>query len=297
VNYNNLLCKYCTLCGMKIRDFYAESLQVSVNCVHRGKGVGNSMANRRNNKNNRNSIGMRMVKRMLGFLILVGVPSVIFINTFQLKTVTFEGLTRYTNDEIQEKIINTELDRNALLLYLKYNYFTDVQIPFIEDIDLILIDNHTITIKVYEKKVIGCVEFLGDYLYFDKDGIIVESMANPLDDIPLVKGLRFNKIILHEKLEVQKAELFDVILNLTQHIEKLDLDIDTIHFNSKYEVTFDIDEIRVYLGKRDTYDEVLGELKNILKEVEGMKMNLYLDKYDKHNKRIIAKPKETESSD
>ena len=240
---------------------------------------------------------MRMVKRMLGFLILVGVPSVIFINTFQLKTVTFEGLTRYTNDEIQEKIINTELDRNALLLYLKYNYFTDVQIPFIEDIDLILIDNHTITIKVYEKKVIGCVEFLGDYLYFDKDGIIVESMANPLDDIPLVKGLRFNKIILHEKLEVQKAELFDVILNLTQHIEKLDLDIDTIHFNSKYEVTFDIDEIRVYLGKRDTYDEVLGELKNILKEVEGMKMNLYLDKYDKHNKRIIAKPKETESSD
>lgn len=234
---------------------------------------------------------------MLGFLILVGVPSVIFINTFQLKTVTFEGLTRYTNDEIQEKIINTELDRNALLLYLKYNYFTDVQIPFIEDIDLILIDNHTITIKVYEKKVIGCVEFLGDYLYFDKDGIIVESMANPLDDIPLVKGLRFNKIILHEKLEVQKAELFDVILNLTQHIEKLDLDIDTIHFNSKYEVTFDIDEIRVYLGKRDTYDEVLGELKNILKEVEGMKMNLYLDKYDKHNKRIIAKPKETESSD
>lgn len=255
------------------------------------------MASGRNNKKNNNSLGKRMLKRIIGFLFLVSLPSIIFISTFQLKTVTIEGLTRYTNEEIQEKLINSRLDRNALLLYLKYNYFTDVQIPFIEDIDLILVDNHTVTIKVYEKKVIGCVEFLGDYLYFDKDGIIVESMANPLDDIPLVKGLRFNKIILHEKLEVQKLELFDVILNLTQHIEKLDLDIDTIHFNSKYEVTFDIDEIRVYLGKRDTYDEVLGELKNILEEVEGMEMALDMRKYDKHNKRIIAKPKAQERSD
>ncbi|HHX12838.1 MAG TPA: cell division protein FtsQ [Clostridiales bacterium] len=254
------------------------------------------MANRRNNKKN-NNLGMRMLKRFLGFIILVGLPSVIFISTFQLKTVTVEGLTRYTNEEIQEKLIHTKFDKNALLLYLKYNYFTDVQIPFIEDIDLILVDNHQVKIKVYEKKVIGCVVFLGDYLYFDKDGIIVESMASPLDDVPLVKGLRFNKIILHEKLEVQKLELFDVILNLTQHIEKLDLDIDTIRFNSKYEVTFDIDEIRVYLGKRDTYDEILGELKNILKEVEGMELTLDMRKSDKNNNRIIAKPKEAESAD
>ena len=255
-----------------------------------------NMANRRNNKKN-SSLGMRMLKRFLGLLILVGVPSVIFISTFQLKTVTVEGLTRYTNEEIQEKLIHTELDKNALLLYLKYNYFTDVQIPFIEDIDLLLVDNHQVVIKVYEKKVIGCVEFLGDYLYFDKDGIVVESMSTPLEDIPLVRGLRFNKIILHEKLEVQKAELFDVILNLTQHIEKFDLDIDTIRFDSKYEVTFDIGEIRVFLGKRDTYDEVLGELKNILNEVGGMKLTLDMRKFDKNHKKIIAKPKDAEKPD
>lgn len=255
------------------------------------------MTNRRNNKKNNSSLGKRMLKRTIGFLFLVGLPSVIFISSFQLETVVVEGLTRYTNEEIQEKLINSRLDRNALLLYLKYNHFSDVQIPFIEDIDLILVNNHEVTIKVYEKKVIGCVEFIGDYLYFDKDGIIVESMARPLDDIPLVKGLRFNKIILHEKLEVQKAELFDVILNLTQYIEKMDLDIDTIHFNSKYEVTFDIDEIRVFLGKRDTYDEVLGELKNILKEVEGMELTLDMRKYDNHNKRIIVKPKDPKISD
>lgn len=254
------------------------------------------MANRRNYKKN-NSLGKRILKRIIGLLFLVGIPSFIFINTFQLKAVNVEGLTRYTNEEIQERLIKTRSDRNALLLYMKYNYFTDVQIPFIEDIDLILVDNHSIMIKVYEKKVIGCVEFLGDYLYFDKDGIIVESMATPIDGIPLVKGLRFNKIILHEKLEVQKTELFDIILNLTQYIEKLDLDIDTINFNSKYEVTFDIDKIRVYLGKRDTYDEVLGELKNILKEVEGMELTLDMRKYDNHNKKIIAKPKEGKSSD
>ena len=106
------------------------------------KGVGNGMANRRNYKKN-NSLGKSILKRIIGLLFLVGLPSFIFINTFQLKAINVEGLTRYTNEEIQERLIKTRSDRNALLLYMKYNYFTDVQIPFIEDIDLILIDNHS----------------------------------------------------------------------------------------------------------------------------------------------------------
>jgi len=235
------------------------------------------------------SIRKIFILKMLGTLLAIGIPVAIFISTFYLQKVTVEGVTRYTPEEIQGKIIQKKYDNNTLLLYLRLKYFTDISIPFIEDIDLEFVDNHSVNIIVYEKKVTGCVKFLGEYLYFDKDGIVVESSAQRLQDIPQIKGLKFDKIILHEKLEVQKDELFDVILNLTQLIDKYELDIDTISFNSKYEVTVECGNIRVLLGKRSTYDEVLAELKNILLEVDGRKLNIDMRKYP-NTKAIIATP-------
>jgi cell division protein FtsQ len=229
------------------------------------------------------------ILKTLGTLLVIGIPIAIFISTFYLQNVTIEGVTRYTPEEIQGKIIQKKYDSNTLLLYLRLKYFTDINIPFIEDIDIEFVDNHSVNIIVYEKKVTGCVKFLGEYLYFDKDGIVVESSAERLSDIPQIKGLKFDKIILHEKLEVQKDELFDVILNLTQLIDKYELDIDSISFNSKYEVTVECDNIRVLLGKRSTYDEVLAELKNILVEVDGRKLNIDMRKFP-NTKAIIATP-------
>jgi cell division protein FtsQ len=167
----------------------------------------------------------------------------------------------------------------------------DVKLPFVEKIDVTMTDTHTITVYVYEKMVAGCVEFMGEYLYFDKDGIIVESSSTRLEDIPVIKGLKFDKIMLSEKLEVQKDELFDVIINLTQLIRKYELRVDKISFNSDYEVTLDCGDIRVLLGKKSTYDEALSELKNILAEAKGMEITLDMRNYVKGTQNIIGKQK------
>ncbi len=150
-----------------------------------------------------------------------------------------------------------------------------------------LVDRNSVSIRVYDKKIIGCIEFMGDYLYFDKDGIIVESTANRIDEIPLVKGLKYDKIVLNEKLEVQKEELFNVILNLTQQIEKRELDVDTISFTKQYEVTLDLGDIKAMLGKRSTYDEILAKLKNIVNEAQGKKFTIDMSSGTDY---FIAKP-------
>ena len=62
-----------------------------------------------------------------------------------------------------------------------------------------------LNIKVYDKNH-RLYRIYGDYLYFDKDGIIVESTSKRIAGIPLVKGLKYHKIVLNEKLEVQKDE-------------------------------------------------------------------------------------------
>jgi len=198
----------------------------------------------------------------------------VFIYAFNLKNITVSGTSRYDSEQIKERLISSKADNNTLVLYLKYKYFTDVRIPFVEKISFEIVDRNSINIRVYDKRIIGCIEFMEDYLYFDKDGIIVESTLNRLDDIPLVKGLKYQKIVLNEKLEVQREELFDVILNLTQQIEKRELEVDTISFNNKYEVTVDLGDIKAMLGKRSTYDEILAKLQNIALEAKGQKLTV-----------------------
>lgn len=240
--------------------------------------------------------------RLIKLVMFIGIPLLLFFYFFRLEKVTVTGMTRYTEAQIQEKVITTKWDENTLLLYLKHSYMDDIKIPFIEKLDWSMKDNHTIDIRVYEKMVIGCVEFMGEFLYFDKDGIIVESSSSQLDGIPLIKGLKFKRIILNEKLTVQKDELFDVILNLTQLIAKFELSISKIVFNSSYEVTVESNRIRAALGRRSTYDEVLYELKNIIQSVDANSVELMdyseydqleldMTKYSKDTDKIYAKPK------
>lgn len=235
----------------------------------------------------------RICRKIIAVLLLLGIPLIIAASSFHIKNITVIGATRYTSDEIKGTLITSALDHNSLYLYLKYHYFTDISIPFVEKYDLELVDNHTVNIYVYEKRIAGCVKFLGEYLYFDKDGIVVESASRRLEDIPEIKGLNYDKIILNEKLEVQKKELFDVIMNITKLIDKYELNVKSVSFSSDYEVTLSCEDIKILLGKKDTYDEAIAELKGILEAAQGMN----LDKIDMRNfvkgtQAIIAKPKQ-----
>jgi len=243
------------------------------------------MGNTLRRKNN--SVLRRISIRFLKIIVFAGIPAAIFMYYFQLKNITVTGSSRYTEEQITAKLLNSKADTNTIIFYLKYKYFVDVKIPFVEKMSFELVDNNSVNIKVYDKRIIGCIEFMGDYFYFDKDGIIVESTSKRIDDIPLVKGLKYHKIVLNEKLEVQKEELFDVILNLTQQIEKYGLNVDTIIFNNNYEVTLNCGDIKAMLGKRDTYDEILAKLKNIMAEIEGRKLTIDMTT---DNSYYIAKP-------
>ncbi len=255
-------------------------------------------------RRNSNSVRKRFMVRGLKLVVFIILPLLIFGYLFRVEDMTVIGVTRYTQEEIKEQLVKSRLDTNSLLLYLKYTYFTDVKIPFIEKVDLELTDNNSVRVRVYEKMVAGCVEFMGEFLYFDKDGIIVESSPEQLPDIPLIKGLQFNKILMNEKLEVQKEALFGTILNLTQQIDKFGLEVKTIRFNKDSEVTVDCGDYVALLGKRSTYDEVLSELRDILQgsggelnqvldRSEGTILELDMSNFSRGTKAIVATPKKS----
>ena len=124
-------------------------------------------------------------------------------------------------------------------------------------------------IIVYEKSVVGYVSYMGSYMYFDKDGIIVESSSNKLEGIPWVTGLKFGHIALHQPLPVENTRIFDEILNLTQLL-------------STHEITASLilGDITVYLGSNDQMSGKISELKDQLPVLTGLSGTLYLDTYD-----------------
>lgn len=120
-------------------------------------------------------------------------------------------------------------------------------------------------------------------MYFDKDGIIVESTNEKLPGIPWITGLKFGHIVLYQKLPVESDEIFREILNLTQVLSVYELQVDKIKYNSFGEATLYMGEIEVILGNNESLNGKVAELNDMLPHLEGLSGVLYLDTYDETN--------------
>ena len=133
---------------------------------------------------------------------------------FAVKNVIVDGNKHYTAKEIQSMIMTGYLGDNSLYLSLKYKNKEVQGIPFVETMDVVVQSNDTIKITVYEKALAGYVEYLGRYLYFDNEGVVVEVAKVTTKGIPQVTGLKFDHVILYDKLPVENNEIFQNILTI-----------------------------------------------------------------------------------
>lgn len=207
-------------------------------------------------------------------------------NWFRLKNVTFDGLTKYTEAEFREKL-EDNFWCSITPLFCLADSTNQKEIPFIEKYEIEYVDQHSARVLVHEKRVTGCVLVMGRYMYFDKDGIVVESSMETLAGIPVITGLEFKEIALYQKLQVQKESLFRTILNITRLIEQHGIGVQEISFDSGYEVTLYVGDITVLLGKKENYDEVLNALEGILLVLSGQKGTLDMRTYSMENQDVI----------
>ena len=152
-----------------------------------------------------------------------------------------------------------------------------------EDYKIVFRSPVNVEIITYEKSVVGYVSYMNSLMYFDKDGIIVESTNDKLPGIPMISGLRFGQIVLHKPLPVEDARIFDEILNLTQVLEMYDIKAERIHFNSQREATLTVGELQVEQGSNVQMNGKISELRDILNTYSALDGTLYLDTYDETN--------------
>ena len=218
-------------------------------------------------------------------LVFVAAETVVYFG-FRVVQINYSGNKHYTEEQMDEYIFGTA-NPNALL----YMIFGDKSksIPFIQKYDVEVQWPDKINVIVYEKPIIGYISYMGCYMYFDRDGIVVESSSEKYSGVPEIAGLSFKSIVLDSKLEVGSDNVFSRILEITQAFDKYDLDVDKVYFDSSYNVTLYVGDVKVILGSSEECMDKLYTLKQMYNKLTGLKGTLYMDNYDGNSSSILFK--------
>ena len=205
------------------------------------------------------------------------------IYSMRLTNLNFGGNTRYSDEEMEKMLFPNELSKITVYNLIRSKVKKNYNIPFIQDVDIYITGINSADIIVYEKSVVGCVKYMSSYMYFDKDGIVVESSNNFLEGIPLIDGLDFGRVVLYEKLPISNENVFDQMLDITQVLVGNDITVDKITISSDNNITLYIGAIEVYLGDSKELKGKIGELRDMWEKIKGLSGILYLDNYNPLN--------------
>lgn len=233
------------------------------------------------------------IKILIFSVILAAIAGALFYITqkYTIQNVYVEGNVHYSQEEIKDIVMGGPLGNNSIYLSLKYKNKNVEGIPFVDVMNVSILSPDTIKIIVYEKALAGYVKYLDTYMYFDKDGYVVESSSVLTVGIPQITGLSFDHVVLGEALPVENKDVFASILNITMLLNKYKLAVDKIYFHSSGEITIYFDKIKVALGNEPaSLEDKVMLIPGFLKELEGKSGTLQMEKYDEGNGKYTFKP-------
>ena len=223
---------------------------------------------------------------IIGIAVLLIVFSVLLaVGIFKVEEVEVTGNYYYSKSEITELVMGEH--KNSLYLVFLYDYLDGKDIPFVDSVEVTMESPSRIKIRVYEKTMIGYVEYMGSNLYFDKDGTVVESSNAILEGIPCIKGLKFDTLTLYQPLNVANTEVFEVLLSMTQMMKKYELNPDAITLkNDSTEIVLTFADVKINLGSGENMDEKASRIKTLLPDLADKSGTLHMEEYTNESTNI-----------
>ena len=227
----------------------------------------------------------KIIRRIviIGILLLaLGGGAVALHSVYTVRTVYVEGNVHYTEDEIKEIVMSGPLGDNSLYLSLKYRDRGIQDIPFVDVMNVSILAPDTIKITV---------KYLDTYMYFDKDGYVVESSGIRTQGIPQITGLSFDHVVLGEQLPVEDPQVFSRIMDLTKLLNKYSLAADKIYLHSSGDITIYFGQIKVSMGSDNSHiEDKLQLLPDFLEKLQGKSGTLQMENYEEGKGKFTFKP-------
>lgn len=201
------------------------------------------------------------------------------LKVFTVEKVVVKGNHHYSDEVIQEWLLDDEYSWNSLYVYFKYNLAEPKEIPFVDSIEVLLKSPRILEVDVNEKALLGRVYIasLGQNAYFDKDGFVVEMSSDVMKGVPKINGLDVDKIELYKKLPIKGKSVLKNLLALTQMLKKYDLVPDSIRYGGEGSYTLKYGKISVLLGPAQNFNQKVVRLSYIMPELKGQKGTLHLE--------------------
>lgn len=199
-------------------------------------------------------------------LIGLGVVLILFLLLFfglKIEKVNVEGTKIYSAEEIRQSVFSRKYSDNELIFAIYEKIYGINKLPFVEEIEVTFENRNTVTLHVYDKTISGCIQYMGQYVYFDKDGTVLQSMKEKKKGVPVVTGIRFGTFTVGDKFDVKDDSLFSTIMNLSQLIAHYDITVDRLHVEEKKMYLYS-GGIKVMLKKKTLYDDEMSALSSVL---------------------------------
>lgn len=234
----------------------------------------------------------RRAKKILillaAFLLVVLIAIVIIWKVFVVKNVKVEGNVLYDEQLITDTVLNDEYSWNSLYVLLKYTFVDAEEIPFIDTLEVKMNNPQTLTIKVYEKGMMGYlyISTIGENAYFDKDGFVVETSTRVIENVPRVDGINCEEVAAYEQLPIDE-QLLRQILTLTQSLKREELEPDSINYSVENEPVLYYGDVAVRLGSMENLTLKVEHLSKILPSVRDKAGVLHMESWTEESSNII----------
>ena len=211
---------------------------------------------------------------LAGSLLAAGI---FFFTFFEVKTVEVMGSTYYEGDQIKELALQGSFMNNSVLASFLHKQETLETLPFVEGYSVTMTARDTICIRVQEKKPVGCIAYLGDYIYFDRNGIFVEGSKTKTDKIPYFDEIQVNKVVKNEKISGISKTVLHAAIALSTIFQKSDEIPDHIRYDENDRLTLVYADITVILGADELLEDKMTRVLAILPQLSGKKGTLHVE--------------------
>lgn len=215
---------------------------------------------------------------LAGILILA---ALIVFGLFRVQEVVVTGNQSFSAKQIKDAVMKDGMCRNTLYLVWKFQDKDRAAgaLPFLNDIEVQMESPFKVQIKVYEKPEIGYLQTGGKYVYFDREGMVVETSDSIHEGVPLLTGLSVADATLYETLKLTQDGLLDTVLTLTRGLNQEQLVPDEIRFSTSDEIILIFGKTKALLGKSDNLEDKVAALASIYPKIAGQEGNLHMQNY------------------
>ena len=221
----------------------------------------------------------------------------VFFLGFRVTSVQVEGNSFYTDDEIKNMVTNVPLAKNSILAGFINTEKSTKDAAMIDSIKISRINRNTLLLQVEEKQIIGYIEYQGQCLNFDRQGIIQIITDEPMENVPKIEGIDVKEAVQGERLSGISRTKLNTILSVGKMLEKMENKPDRLEFNDLNQLVMYYGDIEVRLEDDENMDEKLNRLVGILPELEGMSGILHLENTTEDSESVVFDDATQETED